>query len=65
LPDHDLYAKFARLTAQEDKQGLLDDPSTIGTREGWTRRLRERSFSVKGHRLIRSIGDAAEGSHSG
>jgi DNA phosphorothioation-associated putative methyltransferase len=54
--DHPLHAKFARLTAQEEKHGLLDDPSGIGTREGWTRRLAERGFSLKGHRLVKSGG---------
>jgi len=47
------HGKFARLTAQEEKQGLLNDPSGIGTREGWARRLSERGFALKGHRLIR------------
>jgi DNA phosphorothioation-associated putative methyltransferase len=55
-PDHPLYAKFARLTAQEEKNGLLDDPSGIGTRDGWSRRLAERGFSLKGHRLVKSSG---------
>ncbi len=41
------------LTAQEEKQGLLDDPSGIGTRDGWARRLSERGFALKGHRLVR------------
>jgi DNA phosphorothioation-associated putative methyltransferase len=54
--DHPLHAKFARLTAQEEKNGLLDNPSGIGTREGWSRRLAERGFSLKGHRLVRSKG---------
>jgi hypothetical protein len=48
-----LYAKFARLTAREEKQGLLAEPSGIGTREGWGRRLSEGGFVVKGHRLVR------------
>jgi hypothetical protein len=52
LPEHKSYAKFARLTAQEDKHGLLDEPSGIGTREGWARRLAERGFALKGHRLV-------------
>lgn len=47
------HGKFARLTAQEEKQGLLDDPSGIGTRDGWARRLSERGFALKGHRLVR------------
>lgn len=55
-PEHGLYAKFARLTAQEEKNGLLDDPSGIGTGEGWNRRLAERGFALKGHRLVRSNG---------
>ncbi len=53
LREHELYAKFARLTAQEEKHGLLDEPSGIGTREGWARRLQERGFAVQGHRLFR------------
>jgi DNA phosphorothioation-associated putative methyltransferase len=55
-PDHPLHAKFARLTAQEAKHGLLDDSSSIGTRDGWARRLSERGFALKGHRLVRSNG---------
>jgi DNA phosphorothioation-associated putative methyltransferase len=53
-PDHPLREKFARLTAQEEKYGLLDDASGIGTREGWARRLSERGFALKGHRLVKS-----------
>jgi DNA phosphorothioation-associated putative methyltransferase len=56
LPDDPLQPRFARLTAQEEKQGLLDDSSHIGTREGWARRLQERGFALKGHRLIRGKG---------
>jgi DNA phosphorothioation-associated putative methyltransferase len=52
-PDDPLREKFARLTAQEEKHGLLDDPSTIGTRAGWAQRLRKRGFALKGHRLVR------------
>ena len=52
-PGHELMAKFARLTRQEEKHGLLDDTATIGTREGWERRLAERGFTVRGHRLVR------------
>ncbi len=46
-------AKFARLTRQVEKHGLLDDTATIGTREGWQRRLAERGFTIRGHRLVR------------
>jgi hypothetical protein len=52
-PNHPLREKFGRLTAQEEKHGLLDDPSGIGTRDGCTRRLEERGFALKGHRLVK------------
>ena len=51
--DHPLHAKFARLTQQEEKHGLLDDSSAIGTREGWSSRLAGRGFALKGHRLVK------------
>jgi DNA phosphorothioation-associated putative methyltransferase len=54
LPDDPLRVKFARLTAQEEKHGLLDDASGIGTREGWAKRLAKRGFALKGHRLVRA-----------
>jgi len=53
-PEDPQRAKYARLTAQEEKHGLLDDPSGIGTRDGWARRLSERGFALKGHRLVRN-----------
>jgi DNA phosphorothioation-associated putative methyltransferase len=52
-PDHPLYEKFARLSRQEEKHGLLDDSARIGTREGWNQRLQEKGVTVKGHRLVR------------
>lgn len=54
LPDDPLYARFARLTAQEERHGLLEDASGIGTRNGWAWRLAERGFALKGHRLVRA-----------
>lgn len=53
-PDDERYAKFARLTAQEDKHGLLADFTGIGTRDGWNRRLTERGFALKGHKLVKA-----------
>jgi DNA phosphorothioation-associated putative methyltransferase len=53
LPDDPRRAKFERLTCQEERAGLLDDPATIGTRSGWADRLRERGYAFRGHRLIR------------
>jgi DNA phosphorothioation-associated putative methyltransferase len=52
-PDHPLYARFARLTAQQEKHGLLDDSATIGTRDGWEARLKAAGFALRGHRLLR------------
>jgi hypothetical protein len=53
LASDPLHVKFARLTVQEEKYGLLDDPSGIGTRDGWAGRLRENGFQLRGHRLVR------------
>lgn len=52
-PDFPLYNKFARLTAQEEKWGLLDDPATIGNRVGWEERLMSKGVTLRGHRVIR------------
>ena len=50
------HARFARLTAQEERHGLLDEASAIGLRAGWAQRLSERGFALKGHRLVRRPG---------
>ncbi len=52
-PDYPLHQKFARLTAQEERHGLFDDTATIGTRNGWAAKLRERGVALRGHRLVR------------
>jgi DNA phosphorothioation-associated putative methyltransferase len=52
-PEHPLFEKFARLSRQEEKHGLLEDAANIGTRDGWTCRLQERGFVLRGHRLVR------------
>ena len=44
--DHPLHGKFARLTQQEEKAGLLEDTATIGTRDGWAIRLREKGLGA-------------------
>jgi DNA phosphorothioation-associated putative methyltransferase len=46
--------KFLRLTGQEERAGLLDDASTIGTRDGWQRRLDEFGYRLAGHRLAKT-----------
>lgn len=52
--EHEMRDKFARLTEKEEKNGLLDDPRGIGTREAWLKRLAEKGFSLKGHRLVKA-----------
>ena len=42
---------FARLTAREDRFGLLSASSTIGTRNGWLAVLSNSSVSIHGHRI--------------
>lgn len=46
------HAKFARLTREEEKAGLLDETSRIGFRLNWNRLLTDRGLRVKGHRLV-------------
>jgi DNA phosphorothioation-associated putative methyltransferase len=62
-PDHPLRAKFERITRQEERAGLLDETTTIGTRSGWAERLRSMGYALHGHRLVRSkAGDEPTGS---
>jgi DNA phosphorothioation-associated putative methyltransferase len=60
-PGHPLYAKFARLTRQEEAHGLLDEAASIGTRAGWDERLRHAGFALRGHRLVRRPPGPASG----
>jgi hypothetical protein len=48
-----VYARFARLTAQDEKHGLLDDPAKIGGRHGWQARSNAAELMLWGHRLVR------------
>ena len=52
--DHPLYAKFSRLTQQEERSGLLGDTSAIGTRKGWEIRLQEAGVALRGHRVVKT-----------
>jgi DNA phosphorothioation-associated putative methyltransferase len=52
--DYPLAARFARLTRQEVKAGLFEDPSRIGTERGWRAALERRGLAIRGHRLVRS-----------
>lgn len=50
---HRLHSRFATLTAQEERAGLLDDTSVIGTSQGWASTLVKHNLAVRGHRLVR------------
>ena len=64
-PSHSLYDTFARLSEQEDNHGLLSEPGTIGTRDGWSKRLEENGFTLRGHRLVRLSGGEEPGHNEG
>ena len=51
--DYPRFETFARLTRQEEREGLFDETSSIGTRDGWEETLRLRRLSLRGHRLLR------------
>jgi DNA phosphorothioation-associated putative methyltransferase len=50
--------RFARLTAQEERAGLLAHGSTIGTRDRWDSLLAAGGLMIRGHRLERLRPDA-------
>ena len=52
-PSDARFEKFAKLTRQEERKGLLDNTSTIGTLNGWTARLDESQLELRGHRLCK------------
>ena len=45
---------FARLTAQEDRLGLLTASAGIGTRKGWLAVLSRKGVQIRGHRIFRT-----------
>lgn len=53
-PDHPGFAKFKRLTEQEERFGLYDeDVRVIGNRDGWNQRLESMGVELRGHRVVR------------
>ena len=58
--DDPLRRKYERLTRQEEKKGLYDVPSEIGTLLGWQKALANRGVRRSGHRLLRSILNARD-----
>ncbi len=58
--DHSLYDKFARLTKQEDRRGLLNDLDAVRTKGQWAAKLRSEGFRLAGHRLVRDSVQSVE-----
>jgi DNA phosphorothioation-associated putative methyltransferase len=50
--DYPGYAKFAKLSQQERKWGLLDDVKAIFDRRGWVQCLADHGAELRGHRVI-------------
>ncbi len=50
--DYPARPRFARLTAREERLGLLDATTTIGTRDGWSRTLSDHRVTIRGHRVL-------------
>ncbi len=50
--DYPNYEKFARLTRSEEKWGLLDNTSVIGTREGWLKYLGYCGVEIRDHAVV-------------
>jgi DNA phosphorothioation-associated putative methyltransferase len=50
---HPCRDKFARLSRQEERHGLLDQVEVEETRDRWHMRLSEAGFTLRGHRLVR------------
>ena len=46
--------KFARLTKQEERHGLLDSSEPIGNRNQWNTLLNKTGFRLRGHQLARA-----------
>ena len=59
--DYPGYTKFAKLSQQERKWGLLDDVKAIFDRRGWAQCLASHGAELRGHRVVwRKEVDAAQ-----
>ena len=50
-PEHPLYERFAKLSAQEDEAELLGSPA-IGRKTAWEALLAERGYRIEDHSLL-------------
>ncbi|WP_265262538.1 DNA phosphorothioation-associated putative methyltransferase [Spirulina subsalsa] len=48
-PDYPHYAKFARLSQQEEDRGLFDQPQAIRTRQDWLKYMAQQGVRLKNH----------------
>ena len=51
--DNPLKTKFSKLTKQEERHGLFENTSIIGTRDGWNQELELRGLKLAGHRVLK------------
>ncbi|MBD2181331.1 DNA phosphorothioation-associated putative methyltransferase [Planktothrix sp. FACHB-1355] len=56
-PEYPYYQEFEQLTKAEEKLGLLDKTSSIGTRQGWMQWLQYQGVQIQGHRVVNENGD--------
>ena len=56
-PKYPLYKEFAQLTQLEEEAGLYENPSEIGTRNGWQECLDERGIEIRGHHIYKITGE--------
>lgn len=52
VPTYPLHEKFAKLTRQEEKWGLLGRTCSIGTRKGWQKCLEKHCAELQRHRVV-------------
>ena len=52
-PDYPLYKKFAKLTKQEEKLGLLSDRSSIRLHQGWLDCLTKHNLTIEKYKLVK------------
>ncbi|PZV09746.1 MAG: DNA phosphorothioation-associated methyltransferase [Leptolyngbya sp.] len=50
--EYPAYAKFAKLSQQEQRWGLLDDVKAIFDQRGWEKCLLEHGAGLQGHRVV-------------
>lgn len=55
LPEDPDAPKYQRLSQMETKAGLYQNPSLIGTEQGWEAELHRCGRELRGHRLVRRI----------